>query len=130
MNPSMQRSTKQRTAIQQAMTQADRPLAPQEVLELAQATLPGLGIATVYRALKAMAEEGLLREVHLPGRSPMYEVAHHGHHHHFQCRVCARVFDVHACPGDLASLAPPGFEVDSHEITLYGLCSDCAAQPA
>ena len=36
MNSSMQRSTKQRTAIQQAMTQADRPLAPQEVLELAQ----------------------------------------------------------------------------------------------
>ena len=33
MNSSMQRSTKQRTAIQQAMTQADRPLAPQEVLE-------------------------------------------------------------------------------------------------
>ena len=130
MNSSMQRSTKQRTAIQQAMTQADRPLAPQEVLELAQATLPGLGIATVYRALKAMAEEGLLREVHLPGRSPMYEVAHHGHHHHFQCRVCARVFDVHACPGDLASLAPPGFEVDSHEITLSGRSSDCAAQPA
>ena len=32
--------------------------------------------------------------------------------------------------GDLASLAPPGFEVDSHEITLYGRCSDCAAQPA
>ena len=130
MNSSMQRSTKQRTAIQQAMTQADRPLAPQEVLELAQATLPGLGIATVYRALKAMAEEGLLREVHLPGRSPMYEVAHHGHPHHFQCRVCARVCDVPACPGDLASLAPPGFEVDSHEITLYGRCSDCAAQPA
>jgi len=56
MNSSMQRSTKQRTAIQQAMTQADRPLAPQEVLELAQATLPGLGIATVYRALKAITD--------------------------------------------------------------------------
>ena len=43
MTSSMQRSTKQRTAIQQAMTQADRPLAPPDVLELAQATLPGLG---------------------------------------------------------------------------------------
>lgn len=126
MNSSMQRSTKQRTAIEQAMTKADRPLAPQDVLELAQATLPGLGIATVYRALKAMAQDGLLREVHLPERSPMYEVAHYGHHHHFQCSVCERVFDVHACPGNLASLAPPGFVVDSHEITLYGRCSDCA----
>lgn len=127
MNSSMQGSTKQRVAIQQAMTQADRPLAPQDVLELAQVTLPGLGIATVYRALKAMADEGLLREVHLPGRNPMYEVAHHGHHHHFQCAVCEKVFDVHACPGNLASLAPAGFVVESHEITLYGRCRECAA---
>lgn len=126
MNFSMQRSTKQRAAIEHAMTKAARPLTPQEVLELAQATLPGLGIATVYRAIKAMAEEGLLHEVHLPERSPMYEVAHHGHHHHFQCTACQRVFDVHACPGDLAGLAPPGFSVDRHEITLYGRCSDCA----
>jgi Fe2+ or Zn2+ uptake regulation protein len=70
MNPSKQRSTKQRAAIEQAMAKAGRPLAPQEVLELAQATLPGLGIATVYRALKAMAEEGFLHEVHLPERTP------------------------------------------------------------
>ena len=70
MNTSKQRSTKQRAAIEQAMAEADRPLAPQEVLELAQASLPGLGIATVYRALKAMAEEGFLHEVHLPERTP------------------------------------------------------------
>jgi Fur family ferric uptake transcriptional regulator len=38
------------------------------------------------------------------------------------------VFDVHECPGDLAGLAPPGFSVARHEITLYGRCSDC--QPA
>ena len=123
----MQRSTKQRNAIQQAMAQANRPLTPQEVLELAQIAIPSLGIATVYRAIKMMIEDGVLREVYLPGRSPMYEVANYGHHHHFQCTLCARVFDVHACPGNLAGLAPPGFVVDGHEITLYGRCSDCAA---
>jgi Fur family ferric uptake transcriptional regulator len=35
------------------------------------------------------------------------------------------VFDVHRCPGDLAALAPPGFSVDHHEITLYGRCAEC-----
>jgi Fur family ferric uptake transcriptional regulator len=39
----------------------------------------------------------------------MYEVAGHGHHHHFQCTVCQRVFDVHACPGNLASLRQRDF---------------------
>jgi Fur family ferric uptake transcriptional regulator len=54
-----------------------------------------------------------------------YETAQRGHHHHFRCDACLRVFDVHQCPGDLAGLAPPGFAVSRHEITLYGLCNDC-----
>jgi Fur family ferric uptake transcriptional regulator len=37
------------------------------------------------------------------------------------------VFDVHACPGDLSRLAPQGFTVDNHDLTLYGSCKDCAA---
>jgi Fur family ferric uptake transcriptional regulator len=52
-------------------------------------------------------------------------MAQRGHHHHFRCDACQRVFDVHQCPGDLAGLAPPGFSVARHEITLYGRCSDC-----
>jgi Fur family ferric uptake transcriptional regulator len=36
------------------------------------------------------------------------------------------VFDVHACPGDLSRLAPPGFTVEDHDLTLYGRCRECA----
>ena len=43
-----------------------------------------------------------------------------------RCRECQRVFEVEACPGNLASLAPPGFTVEDHDLTLYGRCSDCA----
>ena len=122
----MQRPTRQRAAIADAFASQGRPLSPQEVLEIAGAALPALGIATVYRNLKLMTEEGLLRVVTLPGGLPLYEPATHDHHHHFQCTQCARVFDVHACPGDLKGLAPQGFQVQRHELTLYGLCADCA----
>jgi Fur family transcriptional regulator, ferric uptake regulator len=64
--------------------------------------------------------------VQLPGENARFEAAEHGHHHHFQCRQCQRVFDVHACPGDLSRLAPTGFTVEDHDLTLYGRCSDCA----
>ena len=57
--------------------------------------------------------------------SPRYESAGHAHHHHFQCEACGRVFDVHACPGDLSGMAPAGFQVHHHELTLYGQCADC-----
>ena len=121
----MERNTRQRIAIREAIEVARRPLLPQEVLDQAQSLAPGLGIATVYRNLKSMTEEGLLRVVTLPGGLPLYEPATHDHHHHFQCNSCRRVFDIQACPGDLKGMAPPGFLVEGHEITLYGQCKDC-----
>lgn len=120
----MQRSTKQRSAIREVLLEADRPLLASEVLDLAQATVPSLGIATVYRTLKSLVTEESLQVVELPGENPRFEFAH-GHHHHFCCKICNKVFDIHACPGDFSRLLPPGFEVSGHELTLYGRCSDC-----
>lgn len=122
----MERNTRQRMAIREAIAQAARPLLPLEVLQAAQQGAPGLSIATVYRNLRALVDEGELHAVVLPGENPRYELAGGGHHHHFQCRQCERVFEVEACPGNLASLAPAGFTVEDHELTLYGRCSDCA----
>ena len=121
----MERSTRQRSAIRDAIADAGRPLLPQEVLDAAKNQVPGLGIATVYRNLKALALEGELRSVDLPGENPRYELVGQAHHHHFQCNACHRVFDVHACPGDLSKLAPLGFTVEDHDLTLYGKCGDC-----
>jgi Fur family ferric uptake transcriptional regulator len=127
----MERHTRQRAAIREAIVAAARPLLPQEVLQAAQQQVPGLGIATVYRNLKGLVEEGELRAVHLPGENPRFEATGHAHHHHFQCRQCQRVFDVHACPGDLSRLAPQGFTVEDHDLTLYGRCQECStARPA
>lgn len=122
----MERNTRQRSSIRDAIAQADRPLLPQEILEAAQQAVPGLGLGTVYRNLKALVEEGELQAVNLPGENPRFELAGLQHHHHFQCRQCQRVFDVHACPGDLSRLAPQGFTVEDHDLTLYGRCKECA----
>ena len=89
-----------------------------------------MGIATVYRNIKSLVEEEVLQEVRLPGDNPRFEIAGHKHHHHFQCMQCQRVFDVHACPGDMSRLAPKGFTVENHDLTLYGHCKDCAAAAA
>jgi len=123
----MERNTRQRIAIRNVIAQAGRPLLPQELLSAAQQAVPGLGITTVYRNLKALVDEGELQAVNLPGENPRFELAGHQHHHHFQCRQCERVFDVHACPGDMSGLAPQGFTVENHDLTLYGRCKDCAA---
>ncbi|PXW98844.1 Fur family ferric uptake transcriptional regulator [Sphaerotilus hippei] len=123
----MERSTRQRSAIRDAITAAQRPLSPQEVLDAAKQQVPALGLATVYRNLKLLVDEGEVHAVTLPGDSPRYQPARHEHHHHFRCTGCHKVFVVHGCPGNLGHLVPPGFRLEQHDITLYGLCSDCAA---
>ncbi|RYF75806.1 MAG: transcriptional repressor [Comamonadaceae bacterium] len=122
----MQRGTRQRAAIRAVLADSPHPLLPAEILTRAQAVVAQVGLATVYRALKRLVAEAEVRVVDLPGEAPRYESAHRGHHHHFQCRDCARVFDVTDCPGDFGRLAPRGFVVEAHELTLYGKCADCA----
>ncbi|RYX92191.1 MAG: transcriptional repressor [Comamonadaceae bacterium] len=122
----VQRDTRQRAAIRAVVSDSPRPLLPLEIQERAQQHVPGLGLATIYRNLKLLVEEGGVRTVELPGEAPRFESALHGHHHHFQCRMCERVFDVHHCPGNFAEMAPRGFTVDAHELTLYGRCAECS----
>lgn len=122
----MLRSTRQKTAIRSVLELARRPLSPQEILQEARRQVPELGIATVYRNLKALQARDEIRAVSLPGDAPRYELSSVAsvHHHHFQCTVCARVFDLHACGLDLAAMIPPGFTLERHEITLYGRCAE------
>lgn len=122
-----ERDTQQRRAIRSAIERADRPLSPREVLDQAEVQSPGLGIATVYRTLKSGVEGGWLQAVELPGEAPRYEPTGKQHHHHFHCRRCDRVYEIHGCSADLLQLTPPGFALEAHEIVLYGRCSDCAA---
>ena len=122
----MERATKQRTALLEALARIDRPLLPQELLQEAQREVPSLSLATVYRNLKAMVEDGTLQTVSLPGQAARYELRKH-HHHHFHCGGCHRVYDIDACPGNLAQLLPAGYQLSAHELTLYGRCADCAS---
>lgn len=122
------RSTRQNHAIRAVLAAAGRPLLPTEILLAAQVAVPSLGLATVYRNIKQLMEDGDVHIVELPGDPPRYELAGK-HHHHFHCQGCDRVFDIHACPGDLQTLAPRGFTVADHDLTLYGTCPECQPAP-
>lgn len=122
----MERSTRQRRAIREAFLEAGRPLSPQEVLELARKKVPSLGLATVYRTLKGLVEEGFLTPVALPGEPSRYEPAGKGHHHHFLCRLCGRVYELLGCDLALEGHLPPGFLAEGHEVMVYGRCPECA----
>ena len=104
---------------------AGRPLTAEEALAQGQRLVPSLGLATVYRNARMLAEEGWLSEVALPGGGLRYELAERPHHHHFLCSVCDQAFDVHGCPDAIEELAPEGFQVEGHELFLFGRCAAC-----
>lgn len=121
----MQRRTRQRDAIWNAVERAQRPLGTEEILGEAQKEVENLGIATVYRTVKALVEEGRLVHVNLPGMPPRYEKSGLHHHHHFYCRKCDRLFELEGCAVKRSADVPEGFEVEEHELTLYGRCAEC-----
>jgi Fur family transcriptional regulator, ferric uptake regulator len=121
----MIRSTKQRRAIQDVFARANNPLSVEEVLAAAEREVDGIGIATVYRNIKALVDDGIIVAVDLPSEAPRYEQTGKGHHHHFRCNECGRVFDTKACADGLKKMTAPGFRVTSHEIILYGECAAC-----
>jgi Fur family ferric uptake transcriptional regulator len=122
------RRTSQRRAILHALHEAPGPLTPQEVHRRARREQASLGLATVYRNLARLEEEGEVEPVHLPDDVTRYEPSGRGHHHHFRCRGCGRVFELDAdCPVAILEglTLPGGFRVEDHALTLYGRCAAC-----
>jgi Fur family ferric uptake transcriptional regulator len=112
----MIRDTQQREAIREALVDAGRPLSVDELFKLAQNKVAGLGIATVYRNLKALQLEGQIVQVDLPGQPPRWEIAAASHHHHFLCRTCNK------------QLLPEGYILEKHDILLHGQCDACTGK--
>ena len=129
----MMRTTQQREAIRLVVDGMGRPLSTREILALARREVPRLGIATVYRNLKALCQAGKIVAVELPGQPPRWEAAPADHHHHFLCHSCDKLYEINACPEDIARLLPEGYTLEKHDILLHGRCAACATgvgQPA
>jgi len=124
----MNRDTRQRQAIYKAMVNAGRPLAVNELFHLAKNEINSLGIATVYRNVKALQMEKRIIQVDLPGQPPRWELAPENHHHHFLCRSCNKLFEVYDCPKDLKRLLPKGYTLEEHDILLRGQCNSCSGK--
>lgn len=122
-----QRNTRQREILQQLFAKAPGPLGVKRLLELAQAEIGKIGIATVYRTVRLLEESKDIRPVTLPDGEIQWESSDRGHHHHFMCRKCSTVTDFAGCPVHVHTESiPKGFVVEAHELTLVGVCGNCS----
>ncbi len=123
------RVTKQRKAIFSALQgDASHPTAD-EIYQRVKQRLPHISLATVYRNLKLLSQEGLILEIPTPDGPSRYDPQTH-QHYHFLCDRCERVYDVEIpVQGQLnRELGRQGFSIRSHEIVFYGLCRRCSTR--
>ncbi len=97
------------------------------VYELLKKELPSLSLATVYRNLNQLAENGMIRKIEgLDG------AIHFDHnlekHYHFICTKCNKVYDVpYDVAPDLADKvsAQTGLIIENYDISFKGICPEC-----
>lgn len=119
------RRTRQRDAIRAVLDRARRPLLAHEVQMLAERDVPGIGLATVYRTLNRLADDGELSRVKLRSGGCRYEPATRSNGAFFLCEECERVVAVAGAPPTEVPDLPKGFQLHRQELTLIGVCAGC-----
>jgi Fur family peroxide stress response transcriptional regulator len=101
-----------------------------EVYRRVHKRLPRISLATVYRNLHSLVEEGKIRTLLLNEQGARFD-PETSQHDHFVCERCGRVVDLflrRARQLDLSSLAKRGYVVTTHNLTVHGICRVCAAR--
>lgn len=124
----MKRRTSQRAALDRVFRETAHPMTVEQILGLGRESVPTLNLTTVYRNLKRLTRNNLIRSILHPVLGVLYERTDKETHHHFYCRVCLRVYDL---PGGLPDRPPfpipAGFKIESHDSFFCGVCPVCAA---
>lgn len=124
----MQRNTRQRTAILDALGRQDDFRSAQQIHEQMRADGETVGLATVYRNLQTMSQGGQVDVlVTDDGESIYRQCAESGHHHHLVCRECGRTVEFQAPQvEDWARRVARehGFTEVDHTMEIFGLCPE------
>lgn len=120
------RFTPQRERVYSVLVeQRDHPTAEQVFLR-AKKVMPDISMATVYNCLDALVRCGLVKQVNLDrGASRFCPNMHE--HCHFYCERCGTVFDIDLTRQRPRVTMPRGFRATQMELSLRGLCPECAA---
>lgn len=101
----------------------------EQIFDLVTDESPTVARSTVYRALEALSNMGVVTHVHTGHGPTVYHLAAaHADHLHLECGRCGRLLDV---PDDLLDdvasrlVADFDFALDADHTALAGVCDRC-----
>ena len=125
----MQRMTKQRQAVLDELTRVTDFRSAQQIFEDLHSQGHRVGLATVYRSLQGLAEDGRVDTLRSSDGESLYRscTSNH-HHHHLVCRECGFTEEIEQSQIESwvsAVAADHGFSDVEHSLELFGLCASC-----
>jgi len=98
-----------------------------KMYELIKEKFPSISLATIYKNLNAMVDNGFVNEVKIIGQDSRYELAK-ASHSHVVCKECGVMEDIMLDDSDIKDEAKKlsKFDIQSSSITFYGICQKCA----
>ena len=117
--------TKQRELLLGAIRSTDTHPTADELFQIVRRDLPAISLATVYRNLNYMVEEGLVRRIAVPGMTDRFDHCLESHDHMI-CDHCGGIFDF-SLPFDLGSEIAQsiGGPISSYALVVRGVCPAC-----
>ena len=121
--------TPQRFAVLEHLSGSCEHPTADEVFNAINKQFPRASRATVYNAVTALAEAGMISALCLDDGITRYD-ANLEPHHHFVCHSCRKIYDVPTgeVRGNLEMLT--SHQVDAYEVILRGRCQSCQARQA
>jgi Fur family ferric uptake transcriptional regulator len=132
MSITSRRPTRQRAAVEALLVNIDDFTSAQDLHARLRAQGEGVGLATVYRTLAAMAADGGVDMMRTSDGEAVYRRCSNGHHHHLVCRQCGRTVEVEGPAVESWTdkiSAENGFSDVHHTLEIFGLCSHCGSRP-
>lgn len=122
------RATRQRVIVLSELMSEHDDVTAQELHERLRGRGERLGLATVYRTLGLLTNEGVIDALSHRQGELCYRLCGNGHHHHLVCSSCHHVVELADCELDpwLERIsAAHGFVTTGHRLEVSGLCGDC-----
>src|SRR4051795_8937474 len=124
------RVTLPRLLVHRHVRRREGHVTPEQVHSELAPQLPSLSPATIYGTLDLLDELGFVRRISTPRGGFVYDSRVEDHHHAI-CRRCGRVQDldtrVDSRAAERAARAA-GFMTAHAQLTVSGLCDDCAGE--
>ncbi len=123
--PTASRNRQQR--LLDALRDSGDEMSGQQIHRLLENGSNAMGLATVYRNLRQLQQQGLVRCRHLPTGEALYAPIEQDLHH-LTCVDCGRTKALDHCPIHGLSISTEetsGFKMLFHTLEFFGICSEC-----